>query len=126
MASLDGTDDVFDSREVIERIEELESEYDNPAEATLQGEPDEEVRDEYSALKALQEEAEGYIPDWSYGETFIHADYFTEYAIEMLSDLGHLPADLPSWIVLDEDATAEKILEDYTEFTFRGSTYYAR
>lgn len=118
MATFDGTDDVFDSREVIERIAELE------AIEIIDREP--ENRDELDALYELAEEAEGYIPDFQYGETFIHADYFTEYAMEMISDIGYLPADLPWWIIIDKQATADNMKEDYTEFTFRGSTYYAR
>jgi len=60
MANFDGTDDYFDSREVIERIAELE------ATEVIDREP--EDQDELDALYALQEEAEGYISDWEYGE----------------------------------------------------------
>lgn len=131
MVNFDGTDAFFDSRDVIERIAELEllaetmndEEETNEARAEAYAEYDGE---EYNALISLQEEAEGYISDWQYGETFISEDYFTEYTVKMLSDIGYLPADLPTWIVLDADATAKNVKVDYTEFEFRGTTYYAR
>lgn len=130
MANFDGQDDFFDSREIIERINEMELEYgpeDGDSIDTIHTEKmDEEEREEYEALIALRDEAEGDIPDFEYGETFIHEDYFTEYAMQTLEDIGYLPKDRPEFIVIDEDETADNMKEDYTEFTFRGSTYYAR
>ena len=46
--------------------------------------------------------------------------------MELLSDTGYFPADLPGWIVIDEEETASNMREDYTGFEFRGTTYYAR
>lgn len=93
MANFDGTDEFFDSREVIERIAELEL----LAETMSDDEETEEARaeayeeydaDEYAALIALQDEAKGYISDWEYGETFISDDYFETYAEELAYDIG--------------------------------------
>ena len=120
--AFDGTDDIMDSHDIIERIEELDALLENKEDPELS----EADRDEYDALKALAEEAEGDISDWAYGETFISEDYFTAYCMETLADIGYIPRDIPGWIVIDYEATAENLKTDYTEFEFMGTTYYAR
>lgn len=120
--------DYFDSREAIERIEEIETDQltESGAEEFDSDLLDDETREEYDALLTLREDAAGYVSDWEYGETFIREDEFQDYAEEQLRELGYLPADLPSWIVIDMKATADNMKEDYSEFTFRGVTYLAR
>lgn len=127
--AFDGTDDFFDSREVIERIEELEEVGTDTNSEGTEFDADrlcDEFREEYDALIELRDEAEGNIADWGYGETFISDHAFTDYMMELLSDIGYLPADLPGWIVIDEEETASNMKEDYAAFEFRGTTYYAR
>ena len=109
-------DDVIDSRDIIERIEELEKE---------------EVRNideqgELDSLNELAEEADGYTSDWKYGEALIHESYFVEYVEELLKDIGVLPTEIPWYIVIDWDATAAHVKQDYTELDFNGQTYYIR
>ena len=137
MIAFTGNEDTFDSREVIERIDELTSEF---VDATDSDPADtmsiddwalglcEDDATELVALIELREACGDYMGtnEWEDGETFIHEDYFTAYCMEMLTDIGYLPADLPSWIVIDEDETADNMKEDYTAFEFMGSTYYAR
>lgn len=135
MNAFTGTEDTFDSREAIERIDELTAEFvdstdSDPADimsvddwrhGLTEGDAAELV-----ALIALRDECDTYVSDWTYGETFIHEGYFTAYCMEMLSELEYLPTDMPSWIIIDGDATADNMKEDYTAFEFMGSTYYAR
>ncbi len=136
--SISPSDDVIDSRDVIDRIAELESE----KESMLEGCPESEYgnsdnpiwkeweeSDEAEELKFLQtlvDELEDYCVDWKYGVTIIHQDYFTEYTEEMLKECGYLPNDLPSWIEIDMEKTAENVKVDYTEAEYNGVTYYAR
>lgn len=120
----------FDSREVIARIEELEAFLENAndpelSDADREDALDEFDVDEYEALTELRDEAD-HLSDWEHGETFIREDAFTDYAMEMLQDVGYLPADLPGWVVIDEDATADNMKVDYNEFEFMGTTYFAR
>ena len=75
---ISNNDDVIDSRDVIERIEELQAESDL----------DEADRDELEALVNLAEEASGYAPDWEYGEALIRGTYFTQYAEQLADDRG--------------------------------------
>ena len=127
--AFDGTDNFFDSREVMERIAELEEVGTETNSEGTEFDADrlcDEFREEYDALTEWRDDAEGNIADWEYGETFISENAFTDYMMELLSDIGYLPADLPGWIVINEEETASNMKEDYTEFEFRGTTYYAR
>ena len=129
MNAFTGNEDTFDSREAIERIAELEEVGTETNSEGTEFDADrlcDEFREEYDALIELRDECDGYVSDWHYGETFIHEGYFTAYCMEMLSELEYLPADLPSWIVIDEDETAANMRADYTDYEFMGSTYYAR
>lgn len=146
----DNGQDIIDSRDIIEAIKDLESQIEDLEEErdALQGEIDdgdlseddtadlkrqvedkqEEIdtlKDELKPLTDLQDEAEGYC-DWINGATLIHKDYFTQYAMQMLSDIGDLPQEIPWYIVIDEEATAENIRQDYTAVDFDGVTYYVR
>lgn len=113
---ISNTDDVIDSRDIIERIEEL------------QGieERDEEEQTELGNLLALQEEAEGYAPDWKYGCALIRDSYFTEYTRELCDDIGSVPKDFPHWIEIDWEATARNVRTDYTSVEFGDVTYWVR
>lgn len=131
MANFDGTDDIFDSREVIERVAELEAEYGIDPDDQVSSWPesmDSDEVEEYKALKSLSEDAQGYVSDWQHGETFISEDHFSDYAQELVRDIGYIPEELPSWISdhIDWDEVADELKVDYTEFEFRGTTYYAR
>jgi len=150
------SDQVIDSRDIIERIEELEGEQEalkdtvteaqdaldeagdlaeNLAElqataeaadtALCEWEEGDEGQ-ELKALLALQDEAEGYAPDWKYGTTLIREDHFPDYCQELLADCGDLPRNLLDYIVIDWDATAENLKADYTEVDFDGTTYLVR
>jgi len=148
-------DDVIDSRDVISRIEELESEREDLVNALEEAETalneaeedaenmgeledtidnargelsdwDDDNADELKALQDLQEETEGYCSDWSYGASLIRDDYFEQYCQELVQDVGDLPNGIPSYIVIDWEATADNIKQDYTSVDFDGVTYWVR
>ena len=121
MAELDGTDDYFDSRDVVSRIDELA---DNMAEGVDFGQ---EEHDELVALTALRADAEPYIADWNHGETFVSDDYFEQYARELAEKIGTLGIEV-GWPQnhIDWEAAADELKQDYTSFEFRGTTYWAR
>ena len=111
------SDDIIDSRNVIARIEELES----------QGEEiDEDEKEELAKLKAFAEEGEG-VADWRHGETFVRDSYFENYAQELAEDIGalencdHWPATCIDW-----EQAARELRMDYSSFDFDGVTYWAR
>jgi hypothetical protein len=107
----------IDSRDVISRIGFLER-----VESAL----DEDEKRELAALRALADDGETNVSGWQYGETLIRESYFVRYCKEILNDCGDLPRDLPPYIVIDWEATARNIRDDYTELTFDGVTYLAR
>jgi hypothetical protein len=116
------SDDVIDSRDVIKRIEDLEGEHSN-----CDGDPDncpldDEERAELEALKALESQCEHYC-NWRHGATLIRDSYFTTYARESTEDIA---GEIPSWVVVDWDATAEGMQIDYTSVEFDGVTYWVR
>lgn len=111
---ISNSDDVIDSRDVIERI------------AELQGTNDPETLEELTALLALQDEAEGYAPDWKYGAQLIRDSYFVTAMQELCDDIGDLPKDLPSYFEIDWEATARNLQVDYTSVEFDGVTYWVR
>jgi hypothetical protein len=118
-------DEVIDTRDIIDRIAELEAQRDD--EDVPQGERlTDEERDELQALTTLAESAEGYLPDWKYGETLVRDDYFTKYTKELLKECGYIPDDFPDWIEVDWEKTAENVQADYTELDFAGVTYWGR
>ena len=142
MTDISNTDDVIDSRDVISRINELESE----REAFLESEPPESPEKaealwldtdegrELAALRALAEEASGYAADWSYGEALIRDSYFQTYAHELAEDCAPFSRNSPEAKVLEQwpyrcidwEQAARELQMDYTAVDFDGVTYWVR
>jgi hypothetical protein len=117
-------DDVIDSRDVIERIEELE----DHIEVTREGrdEPDIDEVEECQILQALAEEA-GSSPDWPHGEALIRDSYFETYAQELAESCceipthGHWPLHCIDW-----EQAARELQQDYMSVEFDGIDYWIR
>lgn len=128
----DMNQDYFDSRDMIERIEELEA----LEEVFLDPESSEEDKAEWTreldselfSLRTFAEYAELNCGEWHHGETFIHEDYFTAYTKDLLVDCGYNPSELPDFIAdnIDWEGVADDLRVDYTEYELDGNTYYAR
>ena len=128
----DNSSDVIDSRTVIERIEEIQSEIEGYADD--QGpdlQPLEDAKAELAILEKLAEEAGG-SPDWIHGETLIRESYFTDYIRELIHDCYSFPKEFESgdwpWrhMTLDYEAAAEEAKADYIEADYDGITYLIR
>lgn len=129
------SEDVLDSRDILERIEELESELEGSVADTAagtitsaDGETDLTAEAaELLALKALADEAEPYCPDWIHGATLIRDSYFKEYAEELADDIGAINKD-QTWPnnCIDWDEAARQLQQDYTSVDFDGITYWVR
>ena len=129
--TIDNTLDVIDSRNVIERIEELRDERD----AHDEGESGRSWAEEYPAdaeelraLEALQAQAEGYARDWCYGEVLIRDSYFEDYARELAEDLHGDAVRRTEWpfSCIDWGEAANALKHDYTAIDFDGVTYWVR
>jgi hypothetical protein len=124
---LDLTADTIDVRDIIARIEELEGLIEDEGCADTANEYDRE----HGELLDVLDELKGYggdeqwRGDW-YPVTLIADSHFTDYARELLEDCGTVPADLPSWVEIDWQATARNVRTDYAPVDIDGSTYWYR
>ena len=66
--------------------------------------------------------------EFEFGTTLIDEDDFEEYCEDLVSDIGDLPKDLPSYISnnIDWSGIADDLRQDYSEVEFRGTTYLYR
>lgn len=116
------SEDMIDSRDVIERIGDL----------VCIMEDDDATADEIQELhhlEALQEEAKPYAEDWEYGESLIRGSYFTHYAQELANDIGCIDDEhMQNWpfTCIDWDRAARELQMDYTEVEFDGVAYFIR
>jgi hypothetical protein len=112
--------DILDSRDLDERIDELESELDE-----LADDMDEDDRDELTALIGLREST--YAEGWKHGIAFIAESDFEEYAQQFADDLGLIDSSA-NWPMncIDWEYAAKELAHDYSMVTFRGTDYYYR
>lgn len=66
--------------------------------------------------------------EFEYGCTLIPEDDFEEYCEDLVSDIGDLPKDLPSYISnnIDWSGVANDLIVDYSEVEYQGTTYLYR
>ena len=125
---IDNTQDVIDSREIIDRIEDLEGRIED---LEYIEEPSSEEAQELAILLKVQEQADD-CSDWKYGEALIRESYFTDYIKELIDDCYELPKEFNSgawpWrhMTLDYEAAADEAKDDYTWIDFDGVTYLIR
>ena len=120
------SDDIIDSRDVIERIEELRDELADALEDKDRAVAN-DILGELIPLESLAKEASEYSPDWQYGEALIRDSYFEDYAQELADDIGAIP-DGYTWPTscIDWKAAARDLQVDYTEVDFDGVSYWIR
>ena len=132
--------DVIDTRDLNDDLEELQNELDRMVELKEEliatDDPDEgiELQEEYDDLLenwdgdtfAKLVEMRDEIPEWEDGNVLVADHYWVDYVMEMLADIGDLPAEIPSYIVIDEKATAENIQVDYSYIEYEGTDYWFR
>ncbi len=114
--SINSSEDILDSRDIIARIEEL---------TDMVRDCDEES--ELKALEAFAEEASWYASDWQYGEMLIRDSYFQEYAEELADDIGAIDSNA-TWPLtcIDWQQAARELQSDYSAVEFDGVTYWTR
>lgn len=144
-------EDMIDSREIIDRIDYLQDERSTLESAVEEaqegmdevGPTTEALKDaqealkewdesdegqELKALKALQNEADGYSEDWRHGSTLIRDTYFTEYAEQLASEVTEYNPNKVSWpfTCIDWEKAADELKQDYTSVDFDGVDYWTR
>ena len=83
----------------------------------------EENQAELDELNALEREVGR---EWMHGETLIPESEFVSYTQELADIIGATAGDGSSWLVIDGEATAEGLKQDYSEAEFQGTTYLFR
>ncbi len=128
--------DTIDSRDIQERIDELQSEFDSLVDEyeDVDGEEDagedllnwlEENGDEFVTLLEVKEEVEQYTSEWDDGAFMIADNHFEDYAQELAEDTGAIDRKA-KWPLthIDWDAAAEELKCDYSEVTIAGESYW--
>jgi hypothetical protein len=129
--SISNSDNTIDSRDVLDRIDELSDLLEDTGIADKDiGGPDDiysNERDELAALESLSKQASGYADDWRHGCTLIRESYFETCAREFAEDIGAIPNDA-RWpcTCIDWEQAARELQMDYTGVEFDGVTYYVR
>jgi len=122
--NISNTEDLIDTRDIIERIEEIEG--------IEEEERDESDTEELDTLTSLMDELQGMGGDeqWRgewYPITLIRDDYFEDYAQELAEDVGAIDNDA-KWpqTCIDWSKAAAELQQDYSSVEFDGVTYWTR
>jgi hypothetical protein len=120
--------DIIDSRDIIDRIEELKE--------LIEGEGCEDACTEYklelAMLEDLAKQGEAESSDWVHSETLIRRSYFVDYTEELINDCYEMPKQMHSgdWpfrhMTIDYEAAAKELEQDYSSIGFDGVEYLIR
>lgn len=122
MREISLTDDILDSRNIDQRISDLETEVEMLPEVEREG------SDEAEELKMWKDfKEQGDNSEWSYGCAFISDRHFEEYARELAEDIDAVSPD-HQWPLdcIDWSAAADALKMDYTEIEIDGYTFWCR
>jgi hypothetical protein len=123
------SDDTIDSRDVMVALEDArearDAYNDEHPEGPAYAEAHPIEAQELAALERLAEEGAGYAADWHYGVTLIRDSYLVEYVREIVENNPDIP-ELPDYLRIDWNATADEFKQDYTAVEFDGVTYWIR
>jgi antirestriction protein len=100
-----------------EKVAEARSALDEATEAF-----GDEEHTELEELASLSEE----VSEWSRGNQLIPEEDFEDYCRELCEDIGDVPRNFPSYIVIDWEATARNLRIDYSDCEYQGTTYLYR
>lgn len=120
MNTISEHDDIIDSRDVAERIDEL-------ADMATNGDADDDDKNELQDLLDLKADAEGYAEDWEHGVALIRDSYFKDYAMDIAEDIGAIDHSA-GWPMscIDWDQASRELQMDYTAVEFAGVLYWVR
>jgi antirestriction protein len=124
--SIDNSEDMLDSRDIIARIAELEATM--PENYGAGADVDTDDLAELTALHKLAAQCES-LDDWEHGLGLVRDSYFVTYAQELAEDTGSLPCrsklQWPNYCI-DWEYAARELQHDYSSVDFDGVTYWVR
>ncbi len=130
----------LNSRELQREFDELDSEYnalkeelDNVLMSDIEREDIENYLKDwendnwgrYDNLKELIDNLENE-SEWQYSMIFIPEDEFEEYTQQYCKDMGLIGPNLPDFIEVNWEQTAENFSADFSQVEFENETYYYR
>jgi antirestriction protein len=123
------TADTIDTRDIIDRIAEIESTLEGADETAVDAAAEAaELREELDALTTFVSEYDGSFGDsFRDGVTLIADSYFEDYARDLAEDIGALdrkagwPMDYIDW-----ERAAAALQSDYTSIEIDGTTYWGQ
>ena len=127
--------DTFDICDLIDRVEALEVlrqpgpvDTGNPEDADC---AQDDLFAELATLEAFLERVKGAGGHrWRgarYPILFIRDSFLTEYAQQSVGEIeAEMPHSLPTYVVIDWEATAKNIRQDYESVDFNGDLYWCR
>lgn len=146
--SISSSSDIIDIRDIIERVEELESEREALEESANEERDDDEQnegleakaeleswdednKEELDTLNGLLEELAGNGGDhqWKgnwYPVTLISDSHFVDAMRDLVQDIGDMPKEIPSYLEINWEKTAENLQADYSSVEYEGTTYWYR
>lgn len=92
---------------------------------------DDDNGEEFKALGGLLEELNGcggdhqWKGDW-YPISLIRDSYFVEAMQGLVQDIGDMPKDIPAYLEIDWEKTADNLRADYSSAEYEGVTYWFR
>lgn len=143
---VDEGEDIIDSRDVIEKIRELENDRDyikdkldeaaetEPVDVEKKVELEKQLREfdededqggELSKLKKLESELENE-GDWTHGITLINDSYFKQYAMDLAEDVEGMDDRHWPFTCIDWDQAVKELQHDYSSVEFGSTTYWYR
>ena len=114
-------DDVIDSRDIEERIVELEKNNNLT----------DQEKEELNQLAAIKKDVEDYSDEWQYGITFISEYHWVEYCEDCAYEMGYIE-DIervnsnPLVYCVDWEKWAKEMKYDYTSTEINKVDYYFR
>lgn len=132
-------EDIIDTRDLNDKLEELLSDQEDVQSELdlLSSDTEDEV--ELSEIESLEEQIKNLqdeidiledlkseIPEFENGEQMIKDSYFVDAMKELCEDIGDVSSDLPFYIVIDWETTAENLKVDYSSCEYNGEIYWFR
>lgn len=128
--------DYIDTRDLAEIREglrnELEESYKELVDSVKQEDLEEAYKewaeDNENDLERIEQidQIESEVSEFELGETLIPECEFENYVEDMVKDCGYLDKDIPSWIEIDWEKTADNLRCGYSTVEYDGDTYYYR
>ena len=113
-------EDILNSQDVIDRMEELQEEINELLENSEEADP--KVIEELKELEGFAKYASE-VDDWEHEAYFIRDSNFTDYTRELAEDCYEIPSEWP-FRCIDWKQASEELKCDYSAYDFGGVTYW--